>query len=101
MKRKRQLSIACIAADLIDGKLGGAEIHAVEVIKRLSKSHKIILFVGPDDSIARVLPKNVKVETITYPRIQNLYGIFYIIWGYFQIERKLREAEFDLLWAIQ
>jgi glycosyltransferase involved in cell wall biosynthesis len=79
------MHIACIAADLIPGKLGGAEVHCVEVVKRLSQKHTITLFVGEDTSIQKLFSKNVTVVPVKYPKIPNLTGLAYILFAYPQI----------------
>ena len=101
MAQKRKLTIVCVGADLIPDKLGGAEKHAIEVINRLAKTHKILLFVGSDTSIKTFIPKTVEIFPVVYPKIPNLFGISYIIFGFFQIRRILAARHFDLLWAKQ
>lgn len=95
--------IVCIAADLIPGSLGGAEVHAVEVIKRLARRHQIILFVGKDTSIRVLFPHNVTVVPVIYPRIPNLMGLSYILFGYPQILSKIYHlsSNIDIVWAKQ
>ncbi len=95
------MNIACIAADLFPKRLGGAEVHAVEAIRRLAKNHQVTIFVGPDDGIKDILPNNVTIVPISYPHIPNLYGICYILWGYGQIKQYLARHPVDVLWAKQ
>ncbi len=95
------MNIACIAADLIPDRLGGAEVHAVEIIRRLAKNHHITVFVGPRDIVKDIFPENVTVVPISYPHIPNLYGICYILWGYEQIKQYLIRHPADILWAKQ
>ncbi len=99
--KSSSLAIACIAADLKPGALGGAEMAAVETIKRLSKSHSIIVFVGNNTNIRSLFPKNVDVIPIYYPRIPNLMGVFYILFGIPQIVWHLMNKPVDVLWAKQ
>lgn len=99
--RPPSLAIACIAADLNPGTLGGAEVAAVETIKRLSGKHHLIVFVGNKTNIRSLLPKNVMVIPIYYPRIPNLMGLSYILFGTPQIAWHLFGTSIDILWAKQ
>lgn len=80
MKKTKKITIICVAADLVPGKLGGAEHHCVEVVKRLSKQHQIILFVGQDTSIAQGFNANVVVVPIKYPPYPQSdgYRLYYL-----------------------
>ncbi len=97
----QSLSIVCIAADLKPGALGGAEVAAVETIKRLSKKHQLVVFTGNDTSIRSLLPKSVTVIPVYYPRIPNLMGLSYVLIGTPQIAWNLSRRRLDLLWAKQ
>jgi glycosyltransferase involved in cell wall biosynthesis len=96
------MRIAVIAADLIPERLGGAEVHTVELIKRLAeKGHSFDIFVGSSAEIAKIFPKHVTVYPVSYPRVPNLFGISYILFAPFQIKKALRNRQIDLLWAKQ
>jgi glycosyltransferase involved in cell wall biosynthesis len=95
------LSVACIAADLHPEALGGAEVAAVETIKRLSSKHHLVVFVGNNEHIRSKLPKNVEVICIYYPRIPNLMGLAYVLFGAVQIAWHLKRKRCDLIWAKQ
>ncbi len=95
------MRIVVIAADLMPDKLGGAEQHLVEVVKRLQERHTFLIFVGKDTSIQKEFNSSVKVIAINYPKVPNLYGLAYIIWGYFQIKKDLESEKVDLIWAKQ
>lgn len=97
----KALSIACIAADLQPGALGGAEVAAVETIKRLSQKHQLRVFVGNDTKIRSLLPQNVTVISVHYPRIPNLMGLAYVLFGVPQIAWHLSRKRCDLIWAKQ
>jgi len=94
-------TIACIAADLIPGNLGGAESHIVQAISHLTTSYHIILFVGSNTSITSHLPTSVSVYPVYYPKIPNLHGLFYILCGLPQILFRLLHQPPQLLWAKQ
>lgn len=96
------MKIAVIAADLTPERLGGAESHVVEVSKRLAKKgHQIVIFAGHDTRIIKILPQNITVHTVNYPKITNLYGLSYIVFAPSRIKKRLKEIEIDLLWATQ
>lgn len=96
------MRIAVIAADLIPGNLGGAEIHLIEVLKRLAKkSYNFELFVGPDTEISKTLPSNTNVHPVKYLKTPNLYGLSYLIFAVLHVERVLRELDVDIIWAKQ
>lgn len=93
------MKILCIAADLIPQKLGGAEVHVVEVVKRLAKKHQITLVVGPQTAIKKILPDSIRVIPVAYPKIPNLFGLSFILFGFFRLQKL--EKDFDLIWAKQ
>jgi glycosyltransferase involved in cell wall biosynthesis len=95
------MKILVIAADLIPGKLGGAEQHIIEVIKRLSSRHDFLIFAGEDTSISKEFNGNVVVQPINYPKIPNLFGIAFIIFGLLKIKKTLGKKKYDLIWAKQ
>lgn len=95
------MNIAVIAADLFPDKLGGAEKHVVEVVKRLSKKHKILMFVGPDTSVAEEFSRSVQIIPVNYPKIPNFYGLAYILCGFPQVSQYLRKEKVEVLWAKQ
>lgn len=96
------MHIAVIAADLFPKRLGGAETHIVEVAKRLTKNgHRFAFFVGPDDHIKNILPKEISVHTVWYPKIPNVYGLSYIAFAPRQIQKKLQTHKIDAIWAKQ
>src|SRR3990167_10297854 len=96
------MHIAVIAADLLPDKLGGAEVHAVELIRRLAKQeHTFDVFVGDSTEIASTFPVNVTVHPVRYPKIPNLCGISYIVVSPNNIKKILRGKKVDLLWAKQ
>jgi glycosyltransferase involved in cell wall biosynthesis len=97
------MHIACIAADLIPQKLGGAEVHCVEVIKRLSQKHTITLFVGEDTSIQNLFSPNVTVVPVKYPRIPNLIGMSFILFAYPKMYSYLinHKSLIDVIWSKQ
>lgn len=95
--------VVCVAADLVPGGLGGAEVHVVEVIKYLSGRHQIILFVGAKTMIKQRFSQGVTVVPVRYLQIPNLKGLTYIFFGYYQILKYLRGSgiSVDLVWAKQ
>ena len=99
--KSSSLRIACIAADLNPDALGGAEVAAVETIKRLSQKHQLMVFVGNDKKIHSLLPQSVTVIPVYYPRIPNFMGLSYALIGTPQIAWHLSRRRFDLLWAKQ
>jgi len=97
------LNIACICADLLPERQGGAEVHAVEVIKLLSLKHKITVFVGRDTTVTTLFNQNVTVVPINYPRIPNFVGLSYILFGYPKILAYINSQTVkpNLIWAKQ
>jgi len=96
------MHIAAVVADIFPEKLGGAEVHFVEVVKRLAKKgHTVELFVGPDSRIANIFPHDISVYTVKYPKIPNFYGLSYILFTPLQIFRKLQKTKIDAIWAKQ
>src|SRR3990170_5477813 len=96
------MRVAVISADLLPDRLGGAEVHAVELIKRLAeREHTFDVFVGASTKISNTFPKNVTVHAVSYPKIPNLYGLAYIMFAPKQIKRLLRGRDIDLIWAKQ
>ncbi|OGY18524.1 MAG: hypothetical protein A2900_03310 [Candidatus Chisholmbacteria bacterium RIFCSPLOWO2_01_FULL_50_28] len=96
------MHIAVVAADLLPERLGGAEVHVVELIKRLAeRDHTFDVFVGHSTEIAKTFPHNVTIHPIKFPEIPNLYGLSYIMFAPIQIKRVLRGKSIDLVWAKQ
>jgi len=91
-------TILCLVADINPNHLGGAEVHFVEVARRLSSSFHLILVAGPDSSISTLLPQ-AKIIPINYPKIPNFYGLSFILTSYLYLIR--HHQPFDLIWAKQ
>ncbi len=91
-------TILCLVADINPNHLGGAEVHFVEVARRLSSSFKLILVTGPDSSVSTLLPQ-AKVIPVSYPKIPNFYGLSFILKAYLHLIR--HPQHFDLIWAKQ
>ncbi|MFA6527981.1 MAG: glycosyltransferase family 4 protein [Candidatus Gracilibacteria bacterium] len=95
--------ILIICGDLNPNDLGGAEVHIVEVIKRLAeRGYKLEVFVGIDDSIKTVLShENISIHTVQYKRVKNFYSIFYARAALRQIRAFLRKNKVDILHSKQ
>jgi len=95
--------ILFICGDLDPKDLGGAEVHIVEVIKRLAeRGYKLDVFVGISDAIKEVLNhKNIVVHTVSYRQIRNFYSVFYAISAVKQLRKFLRENKVDILHSKQ
>src|SRR3989339_464535 len=95
--------ILIICGDLNPNDLGGAEVHIVEVIKRLAHlGYKIDVFVGIDDSIKSVLDhENISIHTVKYRQVKNLYSVFYARAALKQIRAFLRENKVDIVHSKQ
>lgn len=92
--------VLCIVADISANKLGGAEMHFIEVAKRLSSKYHLTVVTGPDTTIQTLLPK-VQIIPISYPHIPNFFGISFILTAYLVLPKKINLSDFDLIWAKQ
>lgn len=97
------MNIVCLAGDLIPTKLGGAEMHVVEVVKRLARKNHIYLFVGANTSIETEFTQNISVHPLHYPKIPNLSELSFILFSipqlvWFFIRHK---PSCDVIWAKQ
>ena len=97
------LRIAIILGDMNPDDLGGAEIHLVEVMKRLlTYGHELHVFVGSDDRIKDIFPpESAFFYPIRYPRLPNIKGLAYILWATRYILKHVRYQHFDILHAKQ
>jgi glycosyltransferase involved in cell wall biosynthesis len=97
------LRIAIILGDINPDDLGGAEIHLVEVMKRLlTYGHELHVLVGADTRIKRLFPPdNIFFYPIRYPRLPNLKGVAYTFWATGQLLQYARYQHFDILHAKQ
>ena len=97
------LRIAIILGDMNPDDLGGAEIHLVEVMKRLlTYGHELHVFVGSDDRIKDIFPpESAFFYPIRYPRLPNIKGLAYILWATRYILKRVRYQRFDILHAKQ
>lgn len=95
------MKILAITADIIPGRLGGAEGHFIEIAIRLTpKLETLTIIVGDSNEVHKLLPKS-KVITVSYPHIQNLFGLIYIIYASIKGFNLMRKEKFDLIWAKQ
>ncbi|OGU64573.1 MAG: hypothetical protein A2W30_05660 [Ignavibacteria bacterium RBG_16_36_9] len=95
------MNILVVAADLVPNYLGGAELHLVEVVKRLERYHHFSIFVGENTKIKKLFSNSVTIIPVNYPRITNFMGISYITIGFISIFRYIKRKRFDLIWAKQ
>lgn len=96
------MKILAICADIYPGKLGGAEVHFVEVLKRIApKLETAIVFVGPNPPHFPKFPDNVTFKTVPYPHIPNLYGILYILFATPVAIITALKLKPNLIWAKQ
>ena len=97
------LRIAIILGDMNPDDLGGAEIHLVEVMKRLLMyGHELHVFVGSDDRIKDIFPpESAFFYPIRYPRLPNIKGLAYILWATRYILKRVRYQRFHILHAKQ
>jgi len=97
------LKIAIILGDINPDDLGGAEIHLVEVMKRLlTYGHELHVFVGGDTRIKRLFPPDkIFFYPIRYPQLPNLKGLAYAFWATGHLLQHARYQHFDLLHAKQ
>jgi len=97
------LRIAIILGDMNPDDLGGAEIHLVEVMKRLlTYGHELHVFVGSDDRIKDIFPpESAFFYPIRYPRLPNIKGLAYILWATRYILKRVRYQRFHILHAKQ
>lgn len=96
----KKLKIAIIVGDLNPEYLGGAEIHIVEIIKRLAQQgHKLHVFVGNQTNIKNKLSHPlIRLHCVKYPRWKNLCSFTYLYWGMRTIKRFLtNHPEIDIL----
>ncbi|MEK7565626.1 MAG: glycosyltransferase family 4 protein [Patescibacteria group bacterium] len=94
------MKILAIAADIDPQRIGGAEAHFVEVLKRIApKLEKVTVLVGNNTSLKNLFIKdeNVEIIKVLYPKIQNLNWLTYSI---FCIPYALK-YKFDLIWVKQ
>lgn len=92
-----------ICGDLNPLDLGGAEIHIVEVIKRLAeRGYKLDVFVGISDAIKEIFThKNITVHTVKYRQVRNFYSVFYALAALKKIRAFLRKNKVDILHSKQ
>jgi len=97
------LRIAIILGDMNPDDLGGAEIHLVEVMKRLLMyGHELHVFVGSDDRIKDIFPpESAFFYPIRYPRLPNIKGLAYILWATRYILKRVKYQRFHILHAKQ
>jgi len=93
--------VLLIAADLDPKDLGGAEVHVVEVVRRLAERINFTVLVGKSREISNVWPKNVDVRTVSYPQIVNFKNFAYIIYSVLAGGKILLNKRYDWLWAKQ
>ena len=98
--KRNNPTLLCIVADIDAKKLGGAEMHFVEVAKRISSKYNLIIVTGPKTNIKSILPYATCIP-INYPHIPNLFGILFNIWGSLILTSKLKAIDFDCIWAKQ
>lgn len=95
------LKICLICADLNPDDLGGAEVHIVEVVRRLAeKGHKIHLFVGNEDRCKVLFNNpNIFVHAVKYIRMKNFNSFFFGL----AVKKAIMKSgiEFDLIHAKQ
>ncbi|MDP7494709.1 MAG: glycosyltransferase family 4 protein [Candidatus Undinarchaeales archaeon] len=99
----KRLVVCIIAGDLDPDDLGGAEVHIVEVSRRLAeRGHEVHLFVGNDDRISRIFKeKKLYIHPIHYPRLPNLASLLYMRYAEKAVEDFLRDHHVDILHAKQ
>jgi len=113
------LKVAVILGDIYPDDLGGAEIHMVEVLKRLADfGHELHIFIGPDTGISDSFPREktffypmklsdgfLRERTffypMKYPQVPNLKGLAYILWASNFIRKHGKYQHFDIIHAKQ
>lgn len=104
MLKLTQLKVLAVCADIFPERLGGAEGHFVEVLKRIApKIEKADVLVGQSRQIKKEFSAfaNVRFVAVWYPRVANLFGVFYVL---FALPKALILAltnRYDLIWAKQ
>ncbi len=94
------MKILAIAADIEPDKIGGAEAHFIEVLKRIApKIDKAIVLVGKNTGIKNLFLQNSNVEIvkINYPKVPYFNWLIYSL---FAIPKALT-YKFDLIWVKQ
>jgi hypothetical protein len=94
------MKLLAIAGDIDLQRIGGAEAHFVEVLKRIApKLGKVTVLVGENTSLRNLFinQPNVEIVKIKYPKIKNLSWFFYPLAA---IPYTLH-YDFDLIWLKQ
>lgn len=94
------MKLLTIAGDIDLERIGGAEAHFIEVLKRIaSKLEKVTVLVGENTGLRNIFinSSNVEIVKIKYPKIQNLSWLTYSI---FCLPCALK-YKFDLIWVKQ
>ncbi|MEK7127719.1 MAG: glycosyltransferase [Patescibacteria group bacterium] len=94
------MKILAIAADIDLQRIGGAEAHFVEVLKRIApKLEKVTVLVGESTNLKNVFinQSNVEIVKIKYPKIQKLNWLTYSL---FSVPCALK-YKFDIIWVKQ
>ncbi len=98
------MRILAIAADITPEKLGGAEMHFVEVLKRVAPDLEAVTVVtGPEITIKKEFPglSHINYYRVIYPHIPNLYGIMFILFAAPLSIVLAKLKKYDLVWAKQ
>ena len=94
------MKILAVAGDIDIQRIGGAEAHFIEVLKRIApKLEKVTVLVGENTSLknAFVNIPNVEIIKVKYPKVPNLS---WLVYSFFSLPYAIR-ADFDLVWLKQ
>ncbi len=94
------MKILAVAGDIDVQRVGGAEAHFIEVLKRIApKLEKVTVLVGENTSLKNIFvnSSNVEIVKINYPKIPNLSWLIYSI----VIISRAIKSDFDLIWLKQ
>lgn len=94
------MKILAVAGDIDLQRVGGAEAHFIEVLKRIApKLEKITVLVGENTSLKNLFVDQVNVEIvkIKYPKF---HGLNWLIYSLYSIPYALK-YKFDLIWLKQ
>lgn len=98
------MKILAVCADIHPDRIGGAEAHFVEVLKRIApKLEKVTVLVGDNTGIKNLFLQNNNLEFVRvhYPHIPNLYGLLYILFATPIALMLAFKNKYDLVWAKQ
>ena len=94
------MKLLAIAGDIDLQRVGGAEAHFIEVLKRISpKLDKVTVLVGENTSLNNLFVNqpNVEIVKIKYPKIQKLNWLIFSLYSIFYS----LPYDFDEIWVKQ